>query len=58
MSSRWLLMRLLPVIAFTAIMFVVAIKSPAMPWGLPLLCIAVILSMLSIVAWVPKHHHR
>jgi hypothetical protein len=58
MSSEGLLMRLLPVIAFTAIMFVVAIKSPALSWGVPLLCIAIILSTLSIVAWVPKHHQR
>jgi hypothetical protein len=50
-------MRLLPVIAVAVIVMIVALRPLELSWGAPLLGVQLILSVLAIGAWIPRHPH-
>jgi hypothetical protein len=57
MSRRGIVMRLLPVIAVAVIVMIVALRPLELSWGAPLLGVQLILSVLAIGAWIPRHPH-
>ena len=54
MSRKGIAVRLLPVVAVVVIVMVVAARPPELYWGVPLLGVQLVLSVLSIWAWIPK----